>query len=687
MIILRTVLVFIALGISLGCYSQITFPINTHDGQTVETCSGTFVDSGGDTSTPYGPDEDFSVVFCTDGQDPQQIIVMDFDFFQLGDGDFLSIYDGNSTQAELIVSAANSSLEGTTIYGSGQCLYFRFVSSPIDNGLGWSGSISCMQVCETFFAEIVPQAGTFDYCPEVGDITFNAEAGFLPDNVDFDPSQFIYQWLVEGVAYTGPQVTHSFTEPGAYNITLTVQDPVNGCQASVTEVIRLGTVPSFDGTMPSADEVCAGSSFSLIGVATPTLWAGFATSVVETAQIPDGTGEWYESSLSFDIFEEDAQITSAMDFNQVCLNIEHVDYGQVQFELECPNGGIVTLKEFSTGNANLGEPVVWDNVTPGLGYDYCFSAEPQFGTMQETSPLFHEYTDQAGNYYFNAAYLPPGTYTPDQTLDALSGCPLNGEWTLRVRDNVPGDNGHIFSWTLLFNDDFYPDSLIFSPVIVDEQWFMGNDPVEGNPAVANVDQAGEYDFTFMVTDDFGCSYDTTIFVTILPLPSAEILSELEIPVCEGDSTLLMVVPVEDDPLHWVYQWMIGESDIPGAVFDTLTAFTPATYTLMVMDTITGCADFIDFVVSSQNCDLTIPNVFTPNGDGINEVFEILNLEHYPGARIAIFNRWGKRVFESSDYFGNWWDGNNQPDGVYYFVLTYEKAGERKEAHGAVSIVR
>jgi large repetitive protein len=684
MTFLRTVLVFIGLGLSLGSHAQITFPINIHDGQTLETCSGYFVDSGGDTLTPYQPNENFSVVFCSDEED--QLLTLAFQFFQLGSGDVLHIYDGENNQAPLLVSATNSQLQGQTLYASGSCFYVEFVSSPSEQGLGWFAELECVTLCETFQASITPQAGTFDYCPDAGNLTFTGSATYLPENADYNPALFTFEWYVDGATYTGSQVTHFLTEPGAYNITLTVEDPQHGCVASLTEVIRLGTIPSFDGTISTVSEACAGEPFSLVGMATPEIWTGFPTSVVETVPIPDGTGDYYESSLEFDIFDEEDVILSAADFSRICLNIEHVAYGQVQFELECPNGATVMLKDFGMGSANLGEPVVWDNVTPGVGYEYCFSPTPLFGTMEQTSPLFHEYTDQAGNYYFNAAYLPPGSYTPDETLDALTGCPLNGEWTLRVRDNVPGDNGHMFGWSLFFRDEFYPDSLIFATEIVEETWYFDGNPLSGNPAVATVNEPGEHIFIFEVTDNFGCVYDTTVAVTILPLPVAEIISELEIPVCEGDSTLLTVTPIEGDPYYWVYQWMIGASEIPGAVYDTLMAKEPVSYTVMVQDTLSGCMDFFDFQLTQQNCDLTIPNVFTPNGDGINDVFEILNLEHYQ-AQIVIFNRWGKRVFEHSDYYGNWWDGRNQPDGVYYYVLTYTRGGERREAHGAVTIVR
>ena len=65
----------------------------------------------------------------------------------------------------------------------------------------------------------------------------------------------------------------------------------------------------------------------------------------------------------------------------------------------------------------------------------------------------------------------------------------------------------------------------------------------------------------------------------------------------------------------------------------------------------------------------IPSAFTPNGDGINDLFYIKNGE---GASVVITNRWGKEVFKSGNY-DNKWGGNSMDDGIYYYrILTGKK---------------
>jgi gliding motility-associated-like protein len=159
-----------------------------------------------------------------------------------------------------------------------------------------------------------------------------------------------------------------------------------------------------------------------------------------------------------------------------------------------------------------------------------------------------------------------------------------------------------------------------------------------------------------------------------------------LPICEGDSTLLSVSAINNVNPTWSFQWSFNNTQIPGAVYDTLMAKNPGIYMVQVTDELTGCFDFFDLTISEQNCELTIPNVFTPNNDGINDAFEILNLEHYQ-AQMVIFNRWGKKVFEHSDYYNNWWDGRNAPDGTYFYILTYTRGDTRRTAEGVITIVR
>ncbi|MFB2119719.1 gliding motility-associated C-terminal domain-containing protein [Parapedobacter sp. 2B3] len=85
--------------------------------------------------------------------------------------------------------------------------------------------------------------------------------------------------------------------------------------------------------------------------------------------------------------------------------------------------------------------------------------------------------------------------------------------------------------------------------------------------------------------------------------------------------------------------------------------------------------------------LKIPNGFTPNGDGLNDLFEIRGLEFYPENRLLIFNRWGNEVYSVKTY-KNDWDGADLNEGTYYYIFELRlHSGHWQTFKGFVTIVR
>jgi large repetitive protein len=87
--------------------------------------------------------------------------------------------------------------------------------------------------------------------------------------------------------------------------------------------------------------------------------------------------------------------------------------------------------------------------------------------------------------------------------------------------------------------------------------------------------------------------------------------------------------------------------------------------------------------------LFIPEVITPNGDGINDYFVIEDIESYPESSLIILNRWGDKIFEASPYNNDWnglsnfgikTGGNKLPEGTYFYIL---KTGDKKVLKGYV----
>ena len=80
------------------------------------------------------------------------------------------------------------------------------------------------------------------------------------------------------------------------------------------------------------------------------------------------------------------------------------------------------------------------------------------------------------------------------------------------------------------------------------------------------------------------------------------------------------------------------------------------------------------------------NVITPNGDGINDYFEIKNIEKYPENSLVIFDAKGKIIYRCKGYKNNF-DAKNIPQGTYFFKLEYNHLGKIQTKPGSITILR
>lgn len=104
---------------------------------------------------------------------------------------------------------------------------------------------------------------------------------------------------------------------------------------------------------------------------------------------------------------------------------------------------------------------------------------------------------------------------------------------------------------------------------------------------------------------------------------------------------------------------------PSAASTTITGLdVPGIYHFVNVN-VNGCTDTVALTVVTAN--ITIPNIFTPNNDGKNDVFVITGLGSYPGSQLMIYNRWGNEVYRADNYLNNW-DGSGLAEGTYYYLL-------------------
>ena len=176
--------------------------------------------------------------------------------------------------------------------------------------------------------------------------------------------------------------------------------------------------------------------------------------------------------------------------------------------------------------------------------------------------------------------------------------------------------------------------------------------------------------------DIGCDSLVGIY---LSLPSFDLSFELGnyIP-CKGNSKVIIKNDNDADVLEYSKD---GVSFQDSNIFTNLVG---GDYTFVVKDEL-GCVEELE--VEVENVDLNLPNICTPNGDGVNEVFSNKNTKSLLELSFSVFNRWGKLVFETFDKEINWY-GDNCSDGIYYYyVNSVSDEYETCEVKGVVQIAK
>jgi gliding motility-associated-like protein len=128
-------------------------------------------------------------------------------------------------------------------------------------------------------------------------------------------------------------------------------------------------------------------------------------------------------------------------------------------------------------------------------------------------------------------------------------------------------------------------------------------------------------------------------------------------------------------------------DDPRSLNPVASPTKSTTYTLNVVSRL-GCITAVDEVFVKVYEKLIVPNVFSPNGDGINDLWNITAIDAFDTPNVKVMNRYGEMVFESSGY-AKAWDGKHKntdlPAGVYYYIIKLR--GDINPVSGSVTLIR
>ncbi len=511
--------------------------------------------------------------------------------------------------------------------------------------------------------------GVIKACPE-DLIMFTASVDGAADGVS-------YYWDFDNGDYRTtrvPSVEYTYKKGGAYMVSVKMtQDDI-----SVTDIARVmvGKSPDFSGyksdISSSYSGVCLGEKITLtMPIADVTTKYDVNNSFYEsTPQTLYGTS-WSEK-VRFKCYD-DSYISNADDFKEVKLSFFHGNTSNVQVTLTSPDGKTAVLSAF-------------DETMDG-GREFVF----------------------ANKKLMEYVFTPANTPEFANFVDA----PINGEWKLEITSNDTENTCYVYGFEIILDEQLKSGHIWQFDSKYDLRravWSgKGVSATSAGVADARPQEEGTTRYSFVISDNMGCMHDTSVFVNV------ELASFTSV---EDGGTAFIGDEINfSNKTSWAAEttWHFGDNSPREYTADAPHAYYDRGKYEVIMETKSakGCIDVDTQYVSIIPRPLEIKevNVFTPNGDGVNDVFTFFdedesflkngNLTQMPAniksLRCKIYNSYGQTICKwesvTPSIFG--WDGtiDNKgnrpcPPGTYYYDLVVNgKDGSTLKRSGTILLYR
>lgn len=338
------------------------------------------------------------------------------------------------------------------------------------------------------------------------------------------------------------------------------------------------------------------------------------------------------------------------------------------------------LQNLNASVSNLNGPEI--NLV-SLEDESCFNVndgEIELDISAGTPPFTYDWSPSGGNNP-NASNLSPGEYT--FTVTDAAGCVATQTFT------ISGANELIVETET--ENTFCATQSGFINLTVSGG--AGGYSFEWNPNVSNSSSADNLDagnYNFIVTDQNGCTVNGSENIQQDGALDVSISPNI-ITITNGDE-LNLSTTVNPSGGNLTFNWFppfdLSCTDCPSPI---ASPSDDITYEVIVIDE-SGCSGTdTTFIQVIQPCiDVSFPNIFSPNGDGLHDTFCILG-DCHTTAQLSIYNRWGERVFYSTDP-EECWDGTFRDQdvdaGVFVYRLIYlDASNEEHTISGNVTVVR
>ncbi|WP_374951089.1 PKD domain-containing protein [Mucilaginibacter sp.] len=473
---------------------------------------------------------------------------------------------------------------------------------------------------------------------------------------------------------------HAFNKVGPVTVQLKVVTD-NGCSDISKQVIDIKTAPVVDFTLP---DVCLSDAVALF---------------TDKSTISDNSEGSFTYLWNFGDNNANAANPNFSTFKNPGHKYTRTDNYTVTLTITSASGCAITKSQTLTVNGDIPAAIFSvdnkDNLCSASPVVFRDKSTVNFGNVTKVV-WYYDYLSKPGvkETYIRADIPSDRTYI--HNYDVFNA-PLTRRFTVRMEAYSGETCVDVTQQEITVNAN---PLVRMSPIgtvcfgaapfqiLADQNGFTGTGSFSGRGVsatgtfTANRAGAGLTTISYTFTATNGCSYTTTQDITVLPELVADAAEDVTI--LEGTSATLTASANQSGVRYkWYPSTGLDHDDIASP---TASPMEDITYKLVVTNA-DGCTDEDEIFVHVLKKPV-VNNTFTPNGDGVNDIWNIKYLETYPGNTVDIYNRQGEKVYSSVGYAIPWdgrFRGTDLPAGTYYYIINPKNG--RKVISGNVTIIR
>lgn len=464
------------------------------------------------------------------------------------------------------------------------------------------------------------------------------------------PADIEYQWdMGDGTILTDTNPSYTYDEPGEYTVTLTLES--EACNQVMTEEQTVIFVPFIEAEFNvQVIDVCDSYTVSVVN------------------QSSGGVNFFWDMGDGNTLNESDN-----------VFNYSYDDPGIYTLELIIENAESCNFADTVEVDVEIVAPPILDpqiDVTQqGQCSELSFiaSVNPNGPAESFNWTLNDEFLGSQGAV--DSTVSDPGTYTLVVVVtDPVCQVPYTATAEFEMVENLGFEIPPFI--TLCYHD---PDLVLNATVPYEDATYNWNDGLSSDPSLV-VDEDGTFTVDVFAN---GCEESQSSNVNY----GSEFPLGFEALICEGQPNTILF---EDDfEVIESLSWENGQNGFSVEVSES------GYYSFTAIDVL-GCnqVDSLLAIARDDDPNLEIPNVFTPNGDGRNDVFQIQG-DSIVFFELTVFDRWGRHVFETDEIYGTWdgtyTEGSGKAGGedTFMYILKYRDFCDRsvQSLAGDVKVLR